>query len=285
MTVQTDPSTAYIHGTAVSERARLDDLNRLTNRSFVDYLNLPSDAVVADLGCGPGTLEVEIATRYSGVRLTGIERSDSYCATACQRTAHLPNVDIRQGDASATGLPDNTFDVTFCRYLLEHVASASDVAREMVRITKPGGRIIAQENDLLYVVYYPEIPGHDEVMKQFCWLQVQLGGDPFVGRRLFSLFDRDGVERIDLDISVENYTALEPAAFRAWLSNSLRILQGARPALLDRGLLDRNTLDAPLAAMQARIDRPEGVALFHWDRATAVKKGGTPTQSPSPAEP
>jgi SAM-dependent methyltransferase len=273
MTAQTDGSTAYIHGTAENERARLDDLNGLTNRSFIEYLNLPTEALVVDLGCGPGTLEVEIAKRYSGVRLTGIERSASYCSTARQRTAHLPNVDIRQGDASATGLPDNTFDVTFCRYLLEHVASASEVAREMVRITKPGGRIVAQENDLLYVVYHPEIPGHDAVMQQFCSLQVQLGGDPFVGRRLFSLFDQAEVERIQLDISAENYTAREPAAFRAWLGNSLRILQGARPALLERGGLDANTLEAVLAAMQARIERPEGVALFHWDRATVVKKG------------
>ena len=275
MTDQSSPSSAYVHGTAASERSRLDDLNALTNRSFINYLNLPAGAVVADLGCGPGTLESEIGARYPGARLTGIERSDSYCATARQRTGHLANVEIRQGDAAATGLPANTFDVTFCRYLLEHVPSPSDVAREMVRITKPGGRIIAQENDLLYVVYYPEIPGHAEVMKQFCALQVQLGGDPFVGRRLFSLFDQPEVESIELDISAENYTARDPAAFRAWLSNSQRILQGARPALLERRLLDESTIDTVLAAMQARIDRPEGVALFHWDRVTACKQGGS----------
>ena len=277
MTNPTRPSAIYIHGTAINERARLDDLNALTNRSFIDYLNLLAATRVADLGCGPGTLEAEIGARYPGVRLTGIERSESYCATARQRTAHLPSVEIRQGDASATGLPEDTFDVTFCRYLLEHVASATDAAREMVRITKPGGRIIAQENDLLYVVYYPEIPGHAEVMDRYCALQLQLGGDPFVGRKLFWLFDRPEVERIDLDNSAENYTARRPAEFRAWLSNSLRILQGARPALLERHLLGEKTIDAVLASMQARIERPEGVALFHWDRVTAWKKGGTPT--------
>jgi len=143
----TEPDTtfaAYIHGTAISERSRLDDLNALTNRSFIDYLNLSAADRVADLGCGPGTLEAEIGERYPGVRLTGIERSESYCATARERTAHLSGVVICQGDATATGLPDDTFDVTFCRYLLEHVASAADAAREMVRITKPGGRIVAR---------------------------------------------------------------------------------------------------------------------------------------------
>ena len=279
MTHPNSPSAAYVHGTALSERARLDDLNALTNRSFIDYLNLFATATVADLGCGPGTLEAEIGARYPGVRLTGIERSESYCATARQRTAHLPDVEIRQGDASATGLPEDTFDVTFCRYLLEHVAFAADAAREMVRITKPGGRIIAQENDLLYVVYHPEIPGHAEVMDRYCALQAQLGGDPFIGRKLFSLFDRPEVERIDLDISAENYSARRPAEYRAWLSNSLRILQGARPALLERRLLGEKTIDTVLVSMQARIERPEGVALFHWDRVTAWKKGNPPAES------
>lgn len=276
MTEQARPSATYIHGTANGERSRLDDLNALTNRSFIGYLHLPSEGVVADLGCGPGTLAAEIGTRHPGIRLTGIERSESYCATARQRTAHLANVEIRQGDAATTGLPDGMFDVTFCRYLLEHVGSASDVAREMVRITKPGGRIVAQENDLAYVVYEPEIPGQAELMNQFCKLQLQLGGDPFVGRRLFSLFDQEDVERLDLGIAPENYTAREPNSFRAWISNSLRILEGARPALIERGLLDASAIDTALAAMQARIDRPEGVALFHWDRVTAVKKPGTP---------
>jgi len=280
MTDQNSPSAAYIHGTATSERSRLDDLNALTNRSFIDYLNLSAATMVADLGCGPGTLEAEIGARYPGVRLTGIERSESYCATARERTARLAGVEIRHGDATTTGLPDDMFDVTFCRYLLEHVASAADVVREMVRITRPGGRIVAQENDLLYVVYYPEIAGHAEVMDRFCELQSQMGGDPFIGRKLFSLFDRQDVESVDLDISAENYTARCPTAFRAWLSNSMRILQGARPALIERRLLGERTIDAVLATMQARIERPEGVALFHWDRVTARKKGGTSASSP-----
>jgi hypothetical protein len=61
----------------------------------------------------------------------------------------------------------------------------------------------------------------------------------------------------------------------------MRILQGARPALIERRLLAERTIDAVLATMQARIERPEGVALFHWNRVTAWKKGGTSVRSPS----
>jgi hypothetical protein len=45
----------------------------------------------------------------------------------------------------------------------------------MVRVTRPGGRIVVQENDLANVIYYPDFPGNGELLARFCELQVQLG--------------------------------------------------------------------------------------------------------------
>ena len=91
------------------------------------------------------------------------------------------------------------------------------------------------------------------------------------------LFDLQDVESVDLDISAEIYTAQHPAAFRAWLRTyvAAHFAGSAARLLLARGLLGEKTIDAVLATMQARIERPEGVALFHWDRVTAWKKLGT----------
>jgi hypothetical protein len=89
---------------------------------------------------------------------------------------------------------------------------------------------------------------------------------------LFTLFDREDVARIELQMSPEIYTARDPEPHRAWLSNAIRIYVGARPALVERRLMSSSAIDAVIAAMQARMARPEGVALFHWDRLTAWKK-------------
>ena len=137
----------------------MENLNAITNESFIEYLGLRGDESVCDFGCGLGYLDAQIAERFPGVCLNGIERCEEYFAIASRRTARHGGIRIVLGDVMSSGLPDEVFDVTFCRYLLEHVTSPQLAAREMVRVTKGGGRIIVQENDLHNVLYHPEIGG------------------------------------------------------------------------------------------------------------------------------
>lgn len=266
------PGAEYVHGTTEEEQIRLAGLNAITNNSFIDYLAIKGSESVCDVGCGLGKLSAEIARRFDSIRVDGLERSPEYLAAAHAATSSLPNCAILQGDAHALPYSDGQFDITFCRYLLEHVAAPHDVAREMIRVTKPGGRIVAQENDLHYVVYWPEIPGHDELMQGFCRLQQLLGGDPFIGRKLYAFFDTPDAASVELSISPEIYTARASDAFRAWLGNSMGIFQASRQALLDRGLVSATSFDTVLAAMRHRMVHPVGVAHFHWNRVTAVKQ-------------
>jgi ubiquinone/menaquinone biosynthesis C-methylase UbiE len=266
------PSAEYVHGTTEYEQNRLAGLNAITNNAFIDYLAIKGGESICDVGCGLGKLSAEIARRIGSIRVDGLERSPEYFAAARAATSSLPNCAIVQGDAHALPYSNGQFDVTFCRYLLEHVAAPHDVAKEMIRVTKPGGRIVAQENDLHYVVYWPEIPGHDGLLRGFCRLQQILGGDPFIGRKLYTLFDTAETASVELSISPEIYTARDPERFRAWLGNSMGIFQASRQALLDRGLVSATSFDAVLSTMKDRIEHPVGVAHFHWNRVTAVKR-------------
>lgn len=266
------PGRSYIHGTTRRERERLDDLNSLTNQSFLNYLALRGSEAVCDFGCGAGTLERELARRYPRIRVVGVERSPEFAATARGRVATESSISIVTADVMDACLGDGEFDVTFCRYLLEHVSAPEAVAREMVRVTKPGGRIVVQENDLRHVIYHPEVFGHGEVLEAFCKLQMSMGGDPFIGRKLFSLFDLEEVEHIDVDMSPEIHSARQPERYRAWLSNAIRIFAGAADEMVERGLIEREQVDAVLGLMAARLEEPRGIALFHWDRVTAYKR-------------
>lgn len=268
----TPPNAEYIHGTTEAEQSRLAGLNAITNNTFIDYLAIKGTESICDVGCGLGRLSAEIARRFAWARVDGLERSPEYFENARTAASSLPNCTIQLGDAHALPYPDGQFDITFCRYLLEHVVAPHEVAQEMIRVTKPGGRIVAQENDLHYVVYWPEIPGHDEILHGFCRLQKLLGGDPFLGRKLYALFDTAEVASIEVSISPEIYTARDPDAFRAWLGNSMGIFQASSQALLDRGLVSATSFDAVLTAMKERREHPVGVAHFHWNRVTAVKR-------------
>jgi ubiquinone/menaquinone biosynthesis C-methylase UbiE len=265
----------YIHGTSDQEQQRLGLLNRITNDSFMTYLGDLAGKSVCDFGCGLGNLISSLADRFPGAAITGIEISGQQLEAARLINRTHPNVTLIQADVLVNGLPDAQFDLTYCRYLLEHVTDPAAAVREMLRVTRPGGTIACQENDLHNVLYWPPIEGHDRLMAQFCKLQTAFSGDPYIGRKLFEIFKNAEARDINLSFEPEIYTEDHPDGYRAWLGNARDILNGARDSLLEKGLVEKSEVDPVLDEMQRRIDRPRGVALFYWNRARATK----PTES------
>ena len=64
----------------------------------------------------------------------------------------LTNVAVIQGDASATGLPGDTFDLVHARLLLVNVPYVEAVVREMFRLSRPGGVVASHEAD--YIAHF-----------------------------------------------------------------------------------------------------------------------------------
>jgi ubiquinone/menaquinone biosynthesis C-methylase UbiE len=111
------PKATYIHGTGAVEQARLVELNRLTNAAFVQFLEPAPDARVLEVGSGLGILAAEVAAA-ADVRVVGVE-------LAAPQVARVPRdgpARFVQGDAHALPFPDNTFDLVYARYVLEHDA-------------------------------------------------------------------------------------------------------------------------------------------------------------------
>lgn len=265
----------YIHGTAVEEQGRLRLLNNITNGSFIDFLGASLEdldgKLIADFGCGTGDLISDIAQKYPKAEITGIEISKAQFDEAVAKTGDNPNVTLINTDVLNCGLKDGGFDLCYCRYLLEHVPDPVAVVKEMLRVVKPGGFVTAQENDLAVVFYYPEVEGIDEVYREFCALQIELGGDPFIGRKLFDIFKRAGAVDITLTYEPEIYTEDDPERYMGWVTNALNIYQGAKDGMLDRGNIDESSIDRVLNILTERIERPSGVSLFHWNRVSARK--------------
>lgn len=262
----------YIHGDSPREQDRLGLLNSMTNASFIGYLGVSDGMEVCDLGCGLGTLMADIARSHPTARMTGVEISERQYLGARKAAEGCGGVTVIRADLFESGLPDSRFDITYCRYVLEHVDDPVGAVREMARVTKAGGLVASQENDLHNVLYYPDIEGMDTVMTAFCRLQQTLGGDPYVGRKLFDIYREAGLEDIRLSYGPEIHTESDPEDYRAWIENSLQILAGAEVDMVDRGLVGRDVLSKALDALKRRIDKPVGVALFHWNRVKARKE-------------
>jgi len=98
---------------------------------------------VLDLGCGDGTTAVPLAR--TGADVTGIDIARNLVEAGNKRAAEagLKRLTFREGDAcNLAGVDDDSFDLTLSFFGAMFAPRPFDVAKEMVRVTKPGGRIV-----------------------------------------------------------------------------------------------------------------------------------------------
>ena len=116
---------------------------RDSGEALVASLGLVPDMEVLDLGCGDGTTALPAAK--SGARVLGVDIAANLVAAGNRRAreAGLSNLYFREGDASKLdGIGDDRFDLVVSIFGAMFAPRPFDVAREMVRVTKPGGRIV-----------------------------------------------------------------------------------------------------------------------------------------------
>src|SRR5689334_22680574 len=155
----------------------------MTNAAFIQFLAVPPRSRVLEVGSGLGILANEVAASSADVIVTGVELAPAQLAAARPH----PQVTFAQGDAHSLEFPDASFDLVYARYLLEHVVEPEQVVREMRRVTKPGGRVAACENDVSLLRFDPPCPAFERAWDVFIRFQAALGGDGLIGRRLFRL--------------------------------------------------------------------------------------------------
>ncbi|HET7172226.1 MAG TPA: methyltransferase domain-containing protein [Gaiellales bacterium] len=111
----------------------------------VGELRLEPGASVIDVCTGTGlTLPYLAAAVGRAGRVVGVDRSPAMLAGARDR-AMSPPVELMEGDATALAYEDGTFDGAISTYGLTAVADVEDAVDEMVRVVKPGGRIVVAD--------------------------------------------------------------------------------------------------------------------------------------------
>ncbi|MEM7204648.1 MAG: metalloregulator ArsR/SmtB family transcription factor [Planctomycetota bacterium] len=104
---------------------------------------VPDGLHVADIGTGTGILAQELSA--AGLQVTAVDHSDRMldAARSKLRAAGAEGVELRRGDAGNLPLADGEVDAAFAHMVLHYVASPADAVREMARITKASGRVVA----------------------------------------------------------------------------------------------------------------------------------------------
>jgi SAM-dependent methyltransferase len=116
---------------------------RESGEALVEKLGVTKGLKVLDLGCGDGTTAIPAAKR--GAEVLGIDIASNLVAAGNRRAKELGlgNCRFQEGDAcDLKGVPDHGFDLLVSIFGAMFAPKPFEAAKEMVRVTRPGGRIV-----------------------------------------------------------------------------------------------------------------------------------------------
>ena len=179
----------------MAERARLHEYDAWRSAGFVP------GARVADVGCGPAMVLVELAKLVGpDGHIVGVERDADARAAAREviAAAGVRNADIVEGDADATGLTPGSYDAVMMRHVLLHNGPrVRDIVAHLASLLRPGGALYLAETDATALRQIPEDPDLEDQRSRFLSLLVSLGNDLAIGPKLGQLIVDAGLELVD----------------------------------------------------------------------------------------
>ncbi len=122
---------------------KIAETMRESGAALVDQLGITKNLHILDLGCGDGTTAIPEAKL--GATVLGVDIASNLVAKGNLRAKaeDLSNCTFKEGDATDLNeLKDHSFDLVVSIFGAMFAPKPFDVAKEMVRITKPGGRIV-----------------------------------------------------------------------------------------------------------------------------------------------
>ena len=222
-----------------------------------------SGAVVADIGCGPAATSVVMAETVGPTgRVIGVERDPVALAHARQvvDAAGVSNVELRQGDATATGVEPGSVDVAVMRHVLAHNGGHEQaIVDHLATLVRPGGHVYLVDVDLTGMRALDIDPDLTDLMGgTYAEFHRRRGNDPMVGLRLGQLATAAGLEDVQHQAA---YTIIPmPPGLRppSWAARDVMVADGVITEA------DVERWDAAFTRMDAAVQRPTLFAPRFW---------------------
>ncbi len=204
------PADTYTHG---HHSSVLRSHRWRTAENSAGYLlpRLHPGQHLLDLGCGPGTITLDLARRVTPGQVVGIDRAERPLQEARAAAAEqgVDNVRFEVGDAYRLGYPADTFDVVHAHQLLQHLSDPVAALVEMRRLVKPGGHVAARDADYQAMTWYPADPRLDRWLQLYRKVARSNRAEPDAGRRLLSWARAAGYQNVTSTASVWCYASAE----------------------------------------------------------------------------
>ncbi len=251
------PTETYPHGHHASV---LRSHGWRTAENSAAYLlpQLRPDARLLDVGTGPGTITVDLASRLPQGSVTGIDSA----AAAVEATRTLAGregvaVSVSVGDVYALDFADDSFDVVHAHQVLQHLADPVAALVEMRRVCRPEGLVAARDADYAAMTWFPASAGLDRWLRLYEALARAGGGEPDAGRQLRTWAHAAGFADVTSSASVWCFASVGDVAW--WTGTWAERVTASTFATqaISLGLSDAAELDELATAWRTWGEQPD----------------------------
>lgn len=167
-------------------------------REWIRAYGLSAQMDALDVGSGTGEFSSRLAEMFPAARVRGVEVLPERVACARDRHAALaPRLAFLEGDAFALAFPDAHFDFVACRHVLQSVPEPEQVIEELIRVTRPGGRLHLLVEDYAMIHTSPTRHDLDEFWQRCIrGFAAGTGVDLRIGRRSWQALARRGLREL-----------------------------------------------------------------------------------------
>ncbi|GES59899.1 ubiE/COQ5 methyltransferase [Aspergillus terreus] len=223
---------------------------------------------ILDIGCGPGSITVDFATRVPQGYVTGVEYTPEPLeqARALAASQHLSNIDFEVADIHSLPFANDTFDIVHVHQVLQHIADPVQALREMKRVAKPDGIVAARES--ASCTWYPENAGIARWLEVTSRVARAKGGNPHPGRYIHVWAEEAGFDRARIRKSAGSWCFSSPQEREYWggsMAGRFRS-SGFTKMVTEEGLASADELETIVEGWREFVEEETGwFGLLHGE--------------------
>ena len=257
----------YTHGHDESVLAHHAARTVATSARFLVPHLVPGMRVL-DVGCGPGSITVELAGLVAPGEVVGVDLADEVLETAraAAADAGASNVRFRRDDIYALADADSSFDVVYAHQVLQHLTDPVGALVELRRVLVEGGILAVRDADYEAMTWAPAHPMLDRWLDLYHQVTAANGAEADAGRYLPTWVAAAGFTH--LEVTTSNWTYATPDACRWWGEGwARRALQSAFASqAIEYELSNTEELEAIADAWQWWSRQPNAIfVIMHME--------------------
>jgi ubiquinone/menaquinone biosynthesis C-methylase UbiE len=226
--------------------------------------HLSAGMSLLDVGCGPGNITADLASRLGEGSVVGVDVSQEVIERARSQydaTTH-PNLSFRVANVYELDVAEKSFDVVYAHQVLQHLSRPVDALREIRRVLKPGGVLAVRDGDYGSFAWAPRDPVLDRWMALYHEITRENRAEADAGRYLKSWVRAAQFEDLVVTSSNWIYQSEDERAWWGGLWADRVVHSEFAQQGIEYGLTSSDELQEIAAAFRRWSEEPDGIFII-----------------------